>query len=284
MSDHTERTNGSDLTCCGPGFASPAEAMMAPREKLLYTVALYIGTGIQNGGFDRVNSVGPAAAEVLRIWPDDSFDLLCGDPRMTPWGFKVPLSGLGPGFDNPFAGYMWRCGIHDGAVYFGNYDSTTFVQYAILDAKINRLLPPDVIDRFLDFRGGFDVWRSVDGTRWAPLTRNGFGNRFNFGVRTILGTPKGLFIGGANPFGPRVAVRHADGYRYEDNTRGGCDIFYGYDKHPVEDLHGAEHAVARLARAALDTARAAVESDQGVERRMEEDAVVDVSASPVFGR
>jgi selenium-binding protein 1 len=34
-------------TCCGPGFASPAEAIKAPREKLLYTVALYIGTGIQ---------------------------------------------------------------------------------------------------------------------------------------------------------------------------------------------------------------------------------------------
>ena len=32
---------------CGPGYASPAEAMMAPRELLLYTVALYIGTGIQ---------------------------------------------------------------------------------------------------------------------------------------------------------------------------------------------------------------------------------------------
>ena len=33
--------------CCGPGYASPDEAMKAPREKLLYTVALYIGTGIQ---------------------------------------------------------------------------------------------------------------------------------------------------------------------------------------------------------------------------------------------
>lgn len=33
--------------CCGPGFASPAEAMQAPRERLLYTLALYTGTGIQ---------------------------------------------------------------------------------------------------------------------------------------------------------------------------------------------------------------------------------------------
>ena len=27
--------------CCGPGYASPAEAIKAPREKLLYTVARY---------------------------------------------------------------------------------------------------------------------------------------------------------------------------------------------------------------------------------------------------
>ena len=33
--------------CCGPGYASPAEAMKAPREKLLYTIAIYTGTGIQ---------------------------------------------------------------------------------------------------------------------------------------------------------------------------------------------------------------------------------------------
>jgi len=34
-------------TCCGPGDASPAEAMQAPREKILYTIAIYVGTGIQ---------------------------------------------------------------------------------------------------------------------------------------------------------------------------------------------------------------------------------------------
>jgi len=34
-------------TKCGPGYASPKEAMKAPPEKLLYTVALYTGTGIQ---------------------------------------------------------------------------------------------------------------------------------------------------------------------------------------------------------------------------------------------
>ena len=33
--------------CCGPGYASPEAAMKAEREKLLYTVALYTGTGIE---------------------------------------------------------------------------------------------------------------------------------------------------------------------------------------------------------------------------------------------
>jgi two-component system nitrogen regulation sensor histidine kinase GlnL len=51
---------------------------------------------------------------------------------------------------------------------------------------------------------------------------------------------------------------------------------------PVEDVHGADHAIARLARAAIETARGAVESDQRVERKVEGNIVVDVSASPIF--
>ena len=33
--------------CCGPGYTSPQDAIKAPREKLLYTIAIYTGTGIQ---------------------------------------------------------------------------------------------------------------------------------------------------------------------------------------------------------------------------------------------
>ena len=32
--------------CCGPGYASPKAAMAAPREKLLYVIGLYTGTGV----------------------------------------------------------------------------------------------------------------------------------------------------------------------------------------------------------------------------------------------
>lgn len=42
MTDHTP-----DKHCCGPGYASPAAAIKAPRELLLYTVAIYTGTGVE---------------------------------------------------------------------------------------------------------------------------------------------------------------------------------------------------------------------------------------------
>ena len=38
--------NGHD-ECCGPGYASPREAMRAPRERLLYTIGIYTGTEIE---------------------------------------------------------------------------------------------------------------------------------------------------------------------------------------------------------------------------------------------
>jgi selenium-binding protein 1 len=47
--------------CCGPGYASPAEAMKAPREKILYTVALYIGTGIQKPDYLATIDADPRA-------------------------------------------------------------------------------------------------------------------------------------------------------------------------------------------------------------------------------
>ena len=33
--------------CAGPGYASPQEATKAPREKIVYTVCIYTGTGIE---------------------------------------------------------------------------------------------------------------------------------------------------------------------------------------------------------------------------------------------
>ena len=57
--------------CCGPGYASPKEAMKAPREKLLYTIAIYIGTGIQKPDYLATIDADPASptyCQVISRW------------------------------------------------------------------------------------------------------------------------------------------------------------------------------------------------------------------------
>jgi len=49
----------TDKSCCGPGYASPAEAILADREKLIYTVALYVGTGIEKPDYLATVDVDP---------------------------------------------------------------------------------------------------------------------------------------------------------------------------------------------------------------------------------
>ena len=54
-------------TCCGPGYASPTEAIRAPREKLLYTVAIYTGTGIQKPDYLATIDADPASATYSKV-------------------------------------------------------------------------------------------------------------------------------------------------------------------------------------------------------------------------
>ncbi|MDJ0787023.1 MAG: ATP-binding protein [Myxococcota bacterium] len=51
---------------------------------------------------------------------------------------------------------------------------------------------------------------------------------------------------------------------------------------PVEELITPRHAVARLARTALASGTSLTEADQPIERRSRDDALVDVTASPLF--
>ena len=46
----------------GPGYASPQDAMQAPRETLLYTVALYVGTGVEKPDYLATVDVDPDSA------------------------------------------------------------------------------------------------------------------------------------------------------------------------------------------------------------------------------
>jgi hypothetical protein len=192
--------------------------------------ALYIGGGIGNGGYHRSLALGPAAGEVIRVYPDDTWDLVVGSPRMTPQGLKVPLSGFAAGFDNMYMGYVWRMVVHDGWLYAG-----TFSWINTFPFNPSEVWPEDVLrttnlwdlQTLLDKYGGCALWRTFDGVCWEPVTLNGFGNKYNWGVRNFASTPHGLFVGTANVYGPTLAVQRGSKWKYVDNPRGGCEVWLG---------------------------------------------------------
>jgi hypothetical protein len=194
--------------------------------------ALYLGTGLQGGGNDRVNKVGPAAAELIRINSDGSWDLIVGEERDVDGKRYEPLSGLRSGFGNFFNGYVWSLVAHNGWMYAGTYDWSVMLRWSTLSesppkvAKFFHLLGPESL---VANTSGAELWRSRDGENWMPVDKRGFGNPYNLGIRNFVSTPHGLFVGTGNFFGPRVAVRRGSEWVYEDNPRGGLEIWLGND-------------------------------------------------------
>ena len=192
--------------------------------------ALYVGTGIINGGFDRRRQIGPAPAEIIRVHPDDTWDLVVGAARLTPDGLKVPISTFGTGFDSFFNGYVWRMSNHDGHLYVGTFKWTALLPYVPLEKwpdPLQLMVEARGVDEIVRHGGGFDLFRTSDGVNWMPVTRSGFENPFNWGLRTTVSTPYGVFVGSANPFGPEVGVKRNGKWTYEPNTRGAMEIWLG---------------------------------------------------------
>lgn len=148
---------------------------------------LYVGSGHAPSSDLSLRNPLPEP-ELIRINPNDTWDLVVGTARFTPVGFKAPISGWGPGFNNPLALHFWRMAVHDGWLYVGTWDMGSFF------AAVTGTGPA------LSAVAGFDIWRSMDGRFWAPVTISGFGNPFSHGARTLLSTPAGLFVGTANFF------------------------------------------------------------------------------------
>src|SRR3546814_13862183 len=114
----------------------------------------------------------------MRFWPDDSWDLIMGESRMTDQGLKYPLSGITPGFDNLFNGYVWRMQVHEGWLYASTMSWASLLPYLPTSAW-----PPDIAavlrrwspDRLAE-TGGFrseerrvgEGWVRKGWSRWAP--------------------------------------------------------------------------------------------------------------------
>ncbi len=182
---------------------------------------LYLGSGIQNGGHDRVHNVGPAAFEVLRMNAAGSIELLVGSDRPD----YSTKSSYGPGFSNPFNAYLWRMEVHRDYLYVGTLDTSIFALFTstgkLASFAADGLSRADLLEWLLA-SGGADLWRTKDGELWEPVTTNGFDNFYNYGIRTLVTNDDYLFVGTANPFGPKIWNSETD--RYEKNSLCGTEI------------------------------------------------------------
>ncbi|MFW6195615.1 MAG: hypothetical protein ACOC5M_03725, partial [Chloroflexota bacterium] len=132
-----------------------------------------------------VGTVRPS--EMVRIHPDDTWDLIMGTPRRTPDGeMKRPVTGWADSFNHALNEHIWRMQVHDGHMYVGTFDNSTSQR----SCDPNREVLEDDM--------GFDLYRTSDGVNYESITHNGFGDKFDFGVRTFQSTPHGLFVGTAN--------------------------------------------------------------------------------------
>ena len=128
----------------------------------------------------------PVSAEMIRINPDDSFDIVAGRPRWYEGKYMRPISGFRDGMNNVFNVHFWRMQEHNGILYVGTNDASW------------RLRTIPWLDPFIRFGYGFDLFKTEDGVKWEVVTQNGFGEPFAFGVRTFISDETGLHLATAN--------------------------------------------------------------------------------------
>lgn len=180
--------------------------------------------------------LGVKGFDLIRIDRYDHWDLIVGNYQVPPERQTVergfPLSGWPSGFGNPLNFYCWQLQEHRGLFYLGSFDASSFLQFIPIDvilSHLNQITFNSIIDqlsrsgieeayveqmlsifkendigeliqKLIKYLGGADMWISPNGLYWFPLSLNGFNNPNNYGFRTLLSTPDGLYVGTANPF------------------------------------------------------------------------------------
>jgi hypothetical protein len=145
--------------------------------------ALYVGVGVTGFGFETTHQVGPASAELWRVYPDGRWDLIAGQMRFSANGLKVPLSLLGPGLGDFYNSMIRSMAVHDGVLYLGTYQWEAYRCLEIKSATVT---------------GGYQLWASVDGDNWSVVLEDGNGSPADLGVASLLSMPHGLLVGTSN--------------------------------------------------------------------------------------
>jgi len=201
----------------------PSRSVVSMHE---YQGRLYVGTATQT--------------EIIRINPDDTWDLVIGPPRAVPkrgggseW--KYPISGLDAGFGHTLNDHAWQMDHVDQNLYIGTYNAS-------IGSKRDPVHAP-----LLQHNMGAHLYRTEDGWYHSAVTTNGFANPsdpfggpFDYGIRTMAVTPHGAFFGTANDFyglavfraNPGSSTRPAPPQRVEIEPTGSGSALLSWESSP----------------------------------------------------
>jgi hypothetical protein len=142
--------------------------------------------------------VGTATfAEMIRINADDTWDLVMGTPRMDPvtGQWKYPTSNLDAGFGSTLNDHVWYQDDPNNYLYAGTYNAGS-------GERNDPVFGPE-----LQSSQGGQLYVTPDDWYYTPVTTTGFsspsdpyGGVFDYGIRTMVSTPYGLFLGTANDY------------------------------------------------------------------------------------
>jgi len=165
----------------------------------VYKNALYVSACLlrQGQGGAHIDHFGPFPAEIIRVLPDDSWDIVTGSPRFTPHGLKRPITGLTGGFGDRYLYNFWRFAVQDETLYLGTAGWKWMPTYLrnrpdLSDAQLTRLRAETE-----DYQAGeYGLWCTDDGVNWESITTTGFpgSSPNNYGIRELLSTPHGLYV------------------------------------------------------------------------------------------
>ena len=162
--------------------------------------------------------------QVYRFGADDKWEMIIGNPDESNGVFAERKGNYGAGFFNPptLTGvplptgissvqdlslnlYAWRMGVYNGKLYVTTFDPGVVLDYA--ENMVTDPLQKEAVRLFItafkaynDNPAGFDLYSTANGFDFTAVTRDGFGDKFNYGGRTIKPTENGLYVGTANPF------------------------------------------------------------------------------------
>jgi len=165
--------------------------------------------------------------QVYRFDKDDNWEMVVGNPEDSGGLFTTRLGNFGAGFFNapeippeelksiwPISPnqlsmnqYAWRMGVYKNKLYVTTLDLGVMLDYAknFTDSQEEKEAIGALVALFKKYNpnpSGFDLYYTSDGINFDPVTKNGFGDKYNYGGRTVRTTPAddAMFIGTANPF------------------------------------------------------------------------------------